>query len=986
MIEIKDRKLSVSRLWVPDHVEDVFSTVEWEKRTAAITNDKGDVIFEQHDVEVPKAWSQLAVNVVVSKYFYGKMGTDQRETSVKQLIYRVAHTITEWGCSDAMFDTHESQLNFEKELTHILVNQIAAFNSPVWFNVGLNAVYGHQAPTSGIFRWDDSPPGLDGEPDPGYSGAVACRDAYSYPQCSACFIQSVDDTIEDIMRLATSEAILFKHGSGTGTDLSTLRSTFETLSGGGIPSGPLSFMKIYDRVAGVIKSGGKTRRAAKMQSLGIWHPDIESFINAKWKEEQKAHILIDNGYDGSIDGEAYETAHFQNANFSVRVTDDYMRCLEQGEDWSTHGVRDGELKWTKSADHLWSDLADCAWHCGDPGVQFHTTINKWHTCKEDGDIKASNPCSEYMFLDDTACNLASINLMKFSGSDHFDVKSFIHTVNIMITAQEILVDHASYPTRDICQRSHTYRTLGLGYANLGAMLMSMGVPYDSNEGRTIAASITSLMTGSAYNMSQGLAGVLGSFEAYDRNIDSFRRVMQLHLTHALDNRDAASDCGSQVARYVSDTATSVWSGTCQRAKEGKGFRNAQVTVLAPTGTIGFMMDCDTTGVEPDIALVKYKALAGGGMLKLVNKSVEGALKHLKYTDGDIGQIITYIDDNDTIEGCQELRDEDLAVFDCAFKPMNGLRSICYMAHIQMMAAVQPFLSGAISKTVNMPEDSTPTEIAAVFFEGWKSGLKAVAIYRENSKRIQPLSVDKDKGEGREVKASAAPADVVTTLELALEHPDDYPNITKALTDYTQTVIRQVQAEQREKLPDTRSSITHKFEVQGHEGYINVGMYDDGRPGELFVTMNKVGSTVRGMMDGIGIAVSMCFQYGVPLQVLANKFEHTRFEPSGFTKNKDIPMAKSLLDYIFRWLSMSFPGSRYIGYTPQETVGLAVGNIEDIKVAEVVLPDPTQEPEEHNPGSFRNQDDAPPCSNCGSITVRNGSCYRCYNCGSSLGCS
>jgi ribonucleoside-diphosphate reductase alpha chain len=605
-----------------------------------------------------------------------------------------------------------------------------------------------------------------------------------------------------------------------------------------------------------------------------------------------------------------------------------------------------------------------------------------------------------MFLDDTACNLASINLMKMmNDKGAFDVQAFTHVVHIMITAQELLVDSASYPTKAIAERSHKYRTLGLGYANLGAMIMSLGMPYDSDDARQLAASITSLMSAVAYKCSQKLARIFGPFDGYQRNASSMLKVLGDHLECAMDTRDACGKLNAPMARIIADAATSIWTNVLSEGHKGHGFRNGQVTVLAPTGTIGFMMDCDTTGVEPDIALVKYKALAGGGMMKIVNQSVCGALKHLGYSDSDIAQILDYIEENDTIEGCNTVNELNLPVFDCAFKPKNGKRSIHYIAHLKMMAAVQPFLSGAISKTVNMPETVTPDEIAEVYMRGWKMGLKAVAIYRENSKRIQPLSADKDKGEGHELKRLAGkhatddgidPTMVIDILAKAIEAPDAYPIVAQALIDYTQATIRQVQAEQREKLPNTRASITHKFEVQGHEGYITIGMYDDGRPGEVFITMNKEGSTVRGLMDGLGVALSMCFQYGVPLSVLADKFEHTRFEPAGFTKNPQIPMAKSLLDYIFRWLSLTFPDGLYIAYTPAEVVGMAAGNIEDIKTAELQVGADPAEPGEDKTGivvaEFQNQSDAPLCANCGSITVRNGSCYRCHNCGSSLGCS
>jgi ribonucleoside-diphosphate reductase alpha chain len=1015
------RRLMVERELAPKDTDDIFSLVQWEKRSAQITNDKGEVIFEQNDVEVPVAWSQLATNVVVSKYFYGKVNTPARETSVKQLITRVADTIAVWGAQQELFDTETSSQNFRAELTYILLMQMAAFNSPVWFNVGLSHQYGHSAETEGPYTWRAILAGCVLEQE---GGPVPVTDAYKYPQCSACFIQHVDDTLEDIMRLATSEAILFKHGSGTGTDLSTLRSTYEGLSGGGTPSGPLSFMKIYDAVAGVIKSGGKTRRAAKMQSLGVWHPDIMKFIQAKWHEEKKAHALIDAGYDGSMDGDAYTTACFQNANLSVRVTDKFMHAVDQDDSWEVYGVRDAELKWTRKAKEIWDEMGECAYHCGDPGIQYHDTINKWHTCPNDGAINASNPCSEYMFLDDTACNLASINLLKFLDDDGvFNTNDFMHVCDVMIVAQEILVDNASYPSEEICRRSHQYRTLGLGYANLGALLMRLGLPYDSDDGRALAGAVTSLMGAVAYECSSKLAEVLGPFERYEANRAPMLRVMAQHLEAAKSNQLASVNARSSMAHAIARSAADVWAGVANHMEENPGFRNAQVTVLAPTGTIAFLMDCDTTGVEPDIALVKYKALAGGGMLKIVNQSVDAALMHLGYSDVERSDIIQWVDEHDTVEGCNVLKEEHLPVFDCAFKPMNGVRSIHYDAHIRMMAATQPFLSGAISKTVNMPEHATPAEIVAVYQMGWDLGLKAVAIYRENSKRIQPLNVDANKGEGHTSRPTAdeieelgdpalvSPVDehnIVSIMAKALEDAQLYPVVAQALTDQAQVIIRQVQNERREKLPDTRSAITHKFEVQGHKGYINIGIYDDGRPGEMFITMNKEGSTVRGIMDGLGVAVSVCFQYGVPLKVLSSKFSHTRFEPSGFTKNKQIPIAKSLLDYIFRWMEISFPEGRYVGYSADHATPTAVidGTIRNgdqsfvvarsvhvesgsaTAITDIVQPaiNATHNATQVDTATFQNQEDAPACPNCGSITVRNGACYRCHNCGESLGCS
>ena len=956
--------LRIDPTFCPTDVADPFDTAQWELRTAVIKGETGEALFEQTDCEIPANWSQLATNVVVSKYFYGENGTPERENSVRQLIHRVCRTVADWGREDGYFAADEDSENFYRDLTWLCLHQHGAFNSPVWFNVGLFHQYGVTGAKCN-WHWDTTAHETRQPENP-----------YAYPQASACFIQSVGDNMEDIMRLATSEAMLFKFGSGTGTDLSTLRSHREKLSGGGKPSGPLSFMRVYDQIAAVVKSGGKTRRAAKMQSLKIWHPDILEFIECKWKEERKAHILIEKGgYDANFNGEAYSSILFQNANLSVRVTDEFMKTLERGGKWRTRLISYQGEGPEYDAQYLMDRMAECAWHCGDPGVQYDTTINRWHTCPNSGRINASNPCSEYMFLDDTACNLASINLMKFRRPEGtFDVKRFQAACRLFFVAQEILVDHASYPTPQIAKNSHRFRPLGLGYSNLGSLIMSAGIPYDSDAARGLCGSITAILHGSANLASSEMAAVVGPFEGYAENRDSMFRVMQMH-------RDAVEDIDAEGPEYLQKEARRIWDDVLQ-AGRCQGFRNAQATVLAPTGTISFLMDCDTTGIEPDIALVKYKQLAGGGMLKILNRTVPMGLKVIGYDEPCIEAITRYINENDTIEGAADLADEHLAIFDCAFKPASGVRSIPWKAHIRMMAAAQPFLSGAISKTVNMPTESTPEDIADAYTWGWKLGLKAIAIYRDGSKQSQPLSTQSESD-----KAAA----------------------------------KLVMKPRRERLPDTRQSITHKFSVGGHEGYINVGLYPDGRPGELFITMAKEGSTVGGLMDSFGTAISLSLQYGVPLEVLVNKFSHTRFEPMGYTTNPDIRIAKSVVDYIFRWLGITFmPGFREAqgnlpepseGESMEETASLpkAVPTRSSRPAAAISTNGHTSEPlgrfdtgllenitasmgSSNNSDRLRSeqfaqfQSDAPGCDNCGAITVRNGNCYLCHNCGNSMGCS
>ena len=881
--------LHLARRWTTPGV-DPFTQIEWQLRTAVITGEGGQIVFEQQNVEVPASWSQLATNVVVSKYFRGAVGTPERETSVKQLVGRVVHTLTDWAEMGRYFATRADLEAFRDELKYLLASQYMAFNSPVWFNVGVDA----------------------------------------RPQCSACFINSVEDTMESILELAKTEGRLFKYGSGTGTNLSPLRGSRERLAGGGQASGPVSFMKGYDAFAGVIKSGGKTRRAAKMVILDIDHPDVADFIWCKAKEEKKAWALIDAGYDGAVDGEAYSSVFFQNSNNSVRVTDKFMNAVEADGVWETVNRVDGAVTGRYEARDLMRQIAEAAHLCGDPGLQFDTTINRWHTCKATDRIYASNPCSEYMFLNDTACNLASLNLMKFrDGSGEFDVEAFKHAVDVTITAQEVIVDNASYPTPKIEKSSHEFRPLGLGYANLGALLMARGLPYDSGAGRAYAAAITALMTGEAYAHSARIAKVKGAFASYAVNADSTLGVIGMH-------RDAVLAIDEKlVPPALFQAAKASWDEALELGKE-HGYRNSQVTVLAPTGTIGFMMDCDTTGVEPDISLIKYKKLVGGGVLKIVNGTVPEALDRLGYANGQKAAILEHLEKEETIEGAPGLEAEDLPVFDCAFKPLKGKRTIAPMGHVRMMAAVQPFLSGAISKTVNLPNTARPEDIAEVYTQAWKLGLKAIAIYRDGCKRSQPLN---------------------TSLKEA-KHAD------AALQP------------QRRRLPDERQAVTHKFSIAGHEGYITVGLYEDGTPGEVFITMSKEGSTISGLMDSLATSISLALQYGVPLKVLIDKFSHTRYEPSGFTGNRELPIAKSITDYLFRWM-----GLRFLKDEPQPT---APQDLSSVALAPKVASSPGIEFTEKT--VFATQADAPSCAECGSIMIRNGACYKCQNCGSTSGCS
>jgi len=945
-----------------------FDQVTWEQRSAKIASIKGEIIFEQNDIEVPKFWSQNATNIVASKYFYGDQNKGERENSVKQLIDRVSRTITDWGKEDKYFSSDEAAETFYSELTWLILNQYGTFNSPVWFNCGVH----RYDRGSGVGRhyWDKKE-----------QAVKIAADDYTHPQCSACFILSIEDTMDSILDLAKTEGMIFKFGSGSGVNLSPIRSSKERLSGGGQASGPVSFMKGYDAFAGVIKSGGKTRRAAKMVILNVDHPDIVDFIEAKVKEEKKAWALIDAGYNGAIDGEAYTSIFFQNANHSVRVTDEFMQAAENDGYYWTKAIKDGRPMEKLSAREMLKNISTSTHLCGDPGLQYDTIINDWHTCAKTDRIYASNPCSEYMFLNNTACNLASLNLMKFRNEDgSFNAKLFDRAVRIFITAMDIIVDNASYPTEAMARNSHLYRTLGLGYANLGALLMSNGLAYDSDEGRGLAAAITAIMTGAAYEQSGQIAKVVGSFPGFDENQEPTIRVMNKHLTAVEDIK--LTEQNSNLVDYARD----IWQQVVADAKND-GLRNAQTTVLAPTGTIAFMMDCDTTGVEPDIALVKYKKLVGGGYMKMVNNTVTQALESLGYDVNEISRIKEYIDKQDTIEGAPDLKQTDLSVFDCAFKPAKGVRSISPLGHIKMMSAAQPFISGAISKTVNMPESATVEEIMDAYIQGWKLGLKALAIYRDGSKRTQPLNTNKEDGSGKEGSKKT-----LNEAPLTAEYKP-----------------------RRHRLPDERNSITHKFVIGGHSGYITVGLYPDGKPGEIFVTIAKDGSVISGLMDSFATTVSIGLQYGVPLKVLVNQFAHRRFEPSGYTNNPQIKIAKSFVDYIFRWLALKF-------LTPEEAEAVGVKPNGEAEAAAVKFPDNRNlengfleikdEPEhkslvetvkpkenlfstvkeveifvsESEQFTFDNQADAPTCSTCGEIMVRNASCYKCMNCGATSGCS
>ncbi|MBM4421276.1 MAG: vitamin B12-dependent ribonucleotide reductase [Chloroflexi bacterium] len=895
-----------------------YDEIEWELREAAIPGDGGNV-FEQKGVEVPRFWSMTATNVVASKYFRGKLGSPERETSVRQMIDRVVDTIAGWGRESAYFASDQDAAVFADELRYLMVHQLASFNSPVWFNIGV--------------------PGARVQP-------------------SACFILSVEDSMDSILDWFKTEGVIFKGGSGSGINVSSIRSSKEHLSGGGTASGPVSFMRGADSVAGSIKSGGTTRRAAKMVVLNSDHPDVREFVWCKAKEEKKAWALGEQGYDMSLNGEAWQSIQFQNANNSVRATDEFMRAALGDQDWALKAVKDGSTVEVVKARALLREVAEAAWQCGDPGMQFDTTANQWHTLPNSGRINGSNPCSEYMSTDDSACNLASLNLMRFKDQDgEFDTERFARAVDVLITAQEILVGYAEYPTAKITRNAKAQRQLGIGYCNLGALLMERGLAYDSDEGRGYAAAISALMTGEAYAQSARVAATVGTYEDYPKNRDAHLGVMQMHrrASYALDDAMAPAPLLA-AARGSWDEAVGLG--------QQHGYRNAQASLLAPTGTISFMMDCDTTGIEPDIALVKYKRLVGGGMLKLVNQTVPSALRRLGYGDAEVGAITAHIEQYGSVEGAPGMKDEHLPIFDCAFVAPNGTRYIHHMGHIKMMGAVQPFMSGAISKTVNLPETATVEDVMDAYIESWKHGLKAVAIYRDGSKKVQPLSTGKEGSNTKKDEAAAAVPAVVVSRE-------------------------------RRKLPDTRASLTHKFKIEGHEGYITVGLFEDGKPGELFITISKEGSTLSGMLDAFATSVSLLLQHGDPLSHLVEKFAYTRFEPSGWTGNPEIGYASSIVDYIFRWL-----GNRFLSEEEKAYLGL-------VRTSAVADPAPQLEllsklASQANsvthtasgpqplaaPGHLRlnSTPDAPPCANCGFLMVRNGTCHKCENCGSTSGCS
>jgi ribonucleoside-diphosphate reductase alpha chain len=1046
-----------------------YDELEWELRTAQITDSQGGIIFEQKDVEVPKDWSMTATNIVASKYLHGPLGTPERESGVRALVTRVAETIRDWGIAGGYFRTAEDAAIFHDELAHLLLQQKAAFNSPVWFNVGCDRI----EPNSDARNWHWNPQAQRVEY--GVTG-------YKTPQCSACFINSVHDSLDSILTLAKTEGMLFKWGSGTGTNLSPLRSSTESLSGGGTASGPLSFMKGFDAFAGVIKSGGKTRRAAKMVILNVDHPDIMQFIDCKQKEEAKAWALIEMGYDGNgPDSEAYSSIFFQNANNSVRVTDDFMYAVLRDSEFSTRAVKDGRPVETIRARELMRKISDATWHCGDPGMQYDTTVNRWHTSKNTSRINASNPCSEYMFLDDSACNLASLNLMKFAPNGTFDVEAYRYACSVIITAQEILVDNSGYPTEAIGKNSHDYRPLGLGYANLGALLMAAGLPYDSDAGRDYAACVTAIMCGEAYLQSSKIAEFCQPLAPATEMTGATKELSsrgEAEGSALSDNRQLTTDNGrgaacpgwyinrepfldvirmhrasvnninrTNVPAAIYEASKDCWDEALKNG-EKFGYRNAQVTVLAPTGTIGFMMDCDTTGIEPDLALVKYKKLVGGGMIKIVNNTVPAALFKLGYTSDQINAIVSYIDATGTIEGAPAIKDEHLAVFDCSFKPSKGTRTIHYLGHLRMMAAAQPFISGAISKTINMPESATVDEITEAYLQAWKLGLKAVAIYRDGSKKAQPLS-----SMGSATSKGGVSGALAGSGSAGLSAPRQGDLLNESGLQPAKEVIDEAAAPpraMRHRLPDERLSITHKFSVGGHEGYLTVGLYKDGMPGELFITMAKEGSTVSGLMDSFACATSLALQHGVPLKLMCEKFAHTRFEPSGWSHNQDIGYAKSIMDYIFRWLQLRFLTGQqqalFDGLRPKYVNAPPPGVPDENGYGQKSFGDVM--PNEGEPGSGLSSPtsglssrgaaegsalggssrgelssdvssraqrsgaegpafagggmshvhasdalkdlidlgDAPTCHVCGAIMTRNGSCYRCNECGSTSGCS
>ena len=940
-----------------------YDQIEWSSRTAEITDEKGQAIFKQENIEVPADFSDLATKILASKYFYGDIdaGTNPckggRESSFRQLLDRVCGTLAEWGLKDGYFANEAEATRFREELTWLCLNQYGAFNSPVWFNLGLYHNYEvGKGSAKGNYFWNPETEQVERAPS-----------QYEYPQCSACFIQHVDDSLESIMDLASAEARLFKFGSGSGTDLSSIRSTREKLSGGGLPSGPLSFLAVYDSVAGVVKSGGKTRRAAKMNTLKDWHPDIEEFIAAKRREEEKAWALIEQGYDPSFNGEAYGSVKYQNENLSIRASDAFMEAAEKKHEWWTRRVTDGAKCEKKNASALMDAIAEGTHLCGDPGMQFDDTIHRWHTCKGTARQNCTNPCSEFLFLDNSACNLASLNLMKFVKDGEFQGERFAAACRIFIIAQEIIVDRSSYPTDAIAYNSHRFRPLGLGFANLGALLMSFGLGYDDDDGRALAAGIAAIMTGVGYKTSAELAGRMAPFAGYHdarsyevsepveaNNVAAMRDVMRLH-------RESVERIGPGCPKALRKQARHLWTDVLE-AGDKHGYRNAQVTVLAPTGTIGFLMDCDTTGIEPAIGLVAYKSLAGGGFLTLPLRTIGLALRKLGYDDATIERIEKHVEYYGTVEPVTRdgakiesgLKDEHLPIFNTAFRSGEGKQVLSYWAHIKMMSAVQPFLSGGISKTVNMPNDATVEAIREVYFEAWKMGVKGIAIYRDGSKRSAPVTTRKDQEKTQEKKE-----------------------------------VQIVTEPYRRNLPDTRQSLTHKFSIGGSEGYMTVGQFEDGAPGEVFIQMAKAGSTINGLMDSIGVLLSLSLQYGVPLETLVKKFAHVRFEPEGMTRNRDIPMAKSVMDYLARWLGMEFiPGYRE---RMSPAAHMESESIEDRSPSAVAIArediDTHRQLTSEQLEMLTASEGSLTCPECGSNKVKvTGTCACCLNCGTSLGCS
>ncbi|MGK0288723.1 MAG: ribonucleoside-diphosphate reductase alpha chain [bacterium] len=1007
--------ISFSRYFAKDG-EDVLKSLKYTKRESSITKPDGSIVFKVSDVEVPENWSQLATDIMASKYLRraGVPVEGGQETSAQQLVYRIANTIKHEGLKEGYFSDEESAKAFEDDLTFLLINQYGAFNSPVWFNLGLSHQYNIKG-SAGNWAWNKSKDTYE-----------QTDDAYERPQCSACFIQSVEDDLNSIFQLVQKESRLFKYGSGTGTNFSKIRSKHESLSSGGTSSGLVSFLEVLDRGAGATKSGGTTRRAAKMVCLDMDHPEILDFVEWKVKEEKKARVLIEGGYSSDFNGEAYHTVSGQNSNNSVRMNDEFMNSVNTDGDWSTTFRTTGEVHKKYKAKDLFRKVAEAAWVCADPGVQFDTIINDWHTCPETAPIYASNPCSEFMFIDDTACNLASLNLMKFwKGEKNFDTDSYLAAIKVFATAQEILIDLSSYPTPEVAQNSHEFRPLGLGYANLGTLLMVQGLPYDSDEGRATAGALTAILTGHAYSTSAEIAKVKGAFKGYQKNKKAMMNVIHKHQAAVNDiQKELISDDLTKVAHQVWEQAVSLG--------ETHGFRNSQMTVLAPTGTIGLLMDCDTTGVEPDFSLVKWKKLAGGGNLRIVNQSLKHALRTLKYSTDDIQDIIQYIlgsgnlnnnsvvglkslkdlgfsekeiaagkealrasgqltdftpeinprtlrqkgvKENDlqaaltlvngtgTIEGAPHLKAEHFAIFDCANKCGDGKRFIAPIAHVKMMAAAQPFISGAISKTVNLPHETTVEEIEDIYFQGWKLGLKSLAIYRDGSKGSQPLNT-KDDDKSTEEKVAKP---VKKLAEPVSDQKQAIPNAWG----------------QRKQLPKKRKGFNLESTVAGHKLFLRTGEYPDGTLGEIFIDMYKEGASYRSMMNCFAMAVSIGISYGVPLEKFVNAFTFTRFEPHGFTDHPNVRNATSLLDFIFRILGMEYLGRTDFVHNPP---------VAEPKVLDIV--DEYLDPSKEDETSQTSKDeqladmmgDAPPCDSCGHMTVRNGSCYRCLNCGNSMGCS